>query len=190
MTTIAAVQGNGWAVVGYDSRVTDDSRVYTLPKNSGKMVENGPFLLGAAGDMRAINLLGHVLKPPTPPSFAEEEDLDAFISQKFVPTVKKCFDEAQYGEKGEQDSHIIAVVQGVVYDIGSNYDWCRDVEGFYAVGTGAQFALGALYSTVVGKKRTLAAVKAAVQNAVEVACRLDANSAPPVHIIVQRADCE
>ena len=188
MTTIAAVQGNGWAVVGYDSRVTDDSRVYTLPKNSGKIVSNGPYLLGAAGDMRAINLLAHVLKPPTPPVDADEEELDAFISLKFVPAVKKCFDDAQYGEKGEHDSHIVAVVQGVVYDIGSNYDWCRDVEGFYAVGTGGQFALGALHSTVVGKKRTLAAAKAAVQNAVEVACRLDSNSAPPVQIVVQKCE--
>lgn len=190
MTTIAAVQGKGWAVVGYDSRVTDDSRVYTLPKNSGKMVENGPFLLGAAGDMRAINLLGHVLKPPTPPSFAEEEELDAFISTKFIPSVKKVFDDAQYGEKGEQDSHIIAVVQGVVYDIGSNYDWCRDVEGIYAVGTGGQFALGAIYSMLSGKKRTITAVRAAVLAAVEVACRLDSNSAGPVCLVVQHADVE
>lgn len=188
MTTIAAVQGKGWAVIGYDSRVTDDERVYTLPKNSGKVVSNGSYMLGAAGDMRAINLLSHVLKAPTPPVDADEEELDAFISQKFVPSLKKCFDEAQYGEKGEHESHVIAVVQGVVYDIGSNYDWCRDVEGIYAVGTGGQFALGAIYSMLVGKKRTITAAKQAVQAAVEIACQLDSNSAGPVNVLVQKCE--
>jgi hypothetical protein len=42
VTTIAAVQGEGWAVVGYDSRVSEeDGRAYTLPKDNGKIVKNG-----------------------------------------------------------------------------------------------------------------------------------------------------
>jgi len=143
MTTIAAVQGKGWAVVGFDSRVSDDNRIYQLPKNQGKVVQNGAYLLGAAGDMRAINLLSDVLVPPTPPHIIDKE-LDKFISTKFIPALKKCFDDAQYGEKGEHDSAIIAVVNGVIYDIGSEYDWCRDAHGLYAVGTGSQYALGAL----------------------------------------------
>jgi hypothetical protein len=84
VTTIAAVQGSGWAVVGFDSRVVDESRVYILPSNAGKIVRNGDYLLGAAGDMRAINLLGNVLKPPVPNPRDEGIRLDRFISSKFI----------------------------------------------------------------------------------------------------------
>ena len=188
MTTIAAVQGNGWAVVGFDSRVSDDSRMYQLPKNQGKVVRNGSYLLGAAGDMRAINLLAYVLQPPTPQPDLELPALDKFVSTKFVPALKKCFDEAQYGEKGEHDSSILAVVNGVIYDIGSNYDWCRDAYGIYAVGTGAQFAMGALNSMAEGKKRTLSSTRDMVTAAVNIACRLDSNSAPPVNLLVQKCE--
>ena len=186
MTTIAGVQGNGWAVVGYDSRVSDDSRIYQLPKDQGKVVQNGRYLLGAAGDMRAINLLSDVLVPPAPPAHAEGRELDKFISTKFIPVLKKCFDDAQYGEKGEHDSAIIAVVNGVIYDIGSNYDWCRDTYGLYAVGTGGQYALGALNSMAEGKNRTLAGAKQMLKTAVGIACRLDSSSAEPVNLLVQK----
>ena len=186
MTTIAAVQGKGWAVVGYDSRVSDDSRIYQLPKNQGKVVENGRYLLGAAGDMRAINLLSDVLTPPSPPLHTTGRELDRFFSTKFIPALKKCFDDAQYGEKGEHDSAIIAVVNGVIYDIGSEYDWCRDTHGLYAVGTGSQYALGALNSMAEGKNRTLAGAKQMLKTAVGIACRLDSSSAEPVNLLVQK----
>ena len=186
MTTIAAVQGKGWAAVGFDSRVSDDSRIYQLPKDQGKVVKNGKYLLGAAGDMRAINLLSDVFMPPSPSATMEGRELDKFISSKFIPALKKCFDDAQYGEKGEHESSIIAVVNGVIYDIGSNYDWCRDAYGIYAVGTGAQFAMGALNSMAEGKNRTLASAKQMLKTAVGVACRLDSSSAEPVNLLVQK----
>jgi hypothetical protein len=66
LTTIAAIQGEGWAVIGYDSRVTEDNRIFVLPKDSGKVVKNGHYIFGAAGDMRAVNLLAHTFKPPVP----------------------------------------------------------------------------------------------------------------------------
>jgi ATP-dependent protease HslVU (ClpYQ) peptidase subunit len=188
MTTIAAVQGSGWAVVGFDSRVVDDERVYLLPFNAGKVVKNGDYLLGAAGDMRAINLLGHVLKPPPPNPRDEGVRLDRFISSKFIPALKSCFDDAQYGEKGEHDSHIICVVNGVIYDIGSNYDWCRDADGIYAAGTGAGYALGALQATLEGKKRSVTSARNMVKSAVSIACRFDSNSAEPVHLLVQKKE--
>ena len=41
MTTIAAIQGDGFAVLGSDSRITSDGgRIYLLPKEIGKIVRN------------------------------------------------------------------------------------------------------------------------------------------------------
>lgn len=187
MTTIAAIQGNGWAVLGYDSLVTEESRTFFLPKDAGKVGKNGPYLLGAAGDMRAINLVLHVLKPPYPSPTDVGVKLDKFISTKFIPALKSCFDEAQYGEKGSQDSSVIAVVNGAVYEVGSNYEWCKDEQGIYAVGSGSDYALGALYEAKEGKKRTLANARASMRSALAISSLLDVGTGGQIHIETQKA---
>lgn len=187
MTTIAAIQGDGWAVVGYDSLVTEDSRAFFLPKESGKVGKNGPYLLGAAGDMRAINLVLHSLKPPYPNASDVGAKLDKFISTKFVPALKSCFDEAQYGEKGSQDSSVIVVVNGSVYEVGSNYEWCRDREGLYAIGSGSDYALGSMYEAHQGKKRTMTHARSSLKSALAISSLLDVNTGGELHILTQKA---
>lgn len=159
--------------------------MFVLPKSQGKVSQNNDFLLGAAGDMRAINLLTHTFKPTKPTAGLSEEGLDAFMGTKFIKELKRCFDDAQYGDKGSQDSSIIALVQGRIYEIGGNYDWCHDSSGFYAVGTGAQYALGALSSLLEGKKITQAAAREALGTALAASCKYDPNSGAPIHILVQ-----
>jgi ATP-dependent protease HslVU (ClpYQ) peptidase subunit len=188
MTTLAAVQGEGWAVIGYDSRITEDGRMYQLPKQQGKVVRNGSYLLGAAGDLRAINLLAYVLKPPTPAPTDVGVKLDKFISSRFMPTLKACFDEVQYGEKGEQDSNILVVVNGTVYEIGSGYDWCHDESGIYAVGSGSGYALGSMITSLEGKKRTMTNVRSSIKTAIGISTRLDPNTGEPIHLITQRSE--
>lgn len=189
MTTIAAIQGDTWAVVAYDSRITEDSRMFTLPGRGGKVAQNGPYLLGAAGDLRAINLLHHVFRPPAPPAQERGEKLDKFMSSKFIPALKSCFDDAQYGEKGAQDSSVLAAVNGTVYEIGSNYEWCHDQRGIYAIGTGGAYALGALYQSNDGrKKKSLTIARSSLKSALAIAASLDVSTGGNIHVITQRSD--
>jgi ATP-dependent protease HslVU (ClpYQ) peptidase subunit len=186
---MVAVQGPTWAVVGCDSQVTEDNRIFVLPKDNPKIVKNGPFLFGAAGDMRAINLLAYQFKPPAPPVSCSVSRLDKFISTKFIPELKTLFDEVQYGEKGTQDSEILCVVHGHIYEIGSGYDWCRDQTGIYAFGSGGQYALGSLYNQLEGKKLSITAARAAVRRSLEVATTLDPNTGGSFLITVQQDEC-
>lgn len=189
MTTIAAIQGDGWAVVGFDSQITEDSRVFLLPNSNGKVAQNGPYILGAAGDLRAINLLHHSFRPPTPSPAERGVKLDKFISTKFVPALKACFDEAQYGEKGSHESSILAVVNGTVYEIGANYDWCHDQRGIYAVGTGAAYALGALYqSNDARKRKSLTSARTNLKSALSISSLLDVNTGGTIHILTQKLE--
>ena len=185
MTTIAAIQGEGWAVIGYDSRVTEDNRIFVLPKDAGKVVKNGAYIFGAAGDMRAVNLLAHTFKPPVPTSTEYGVKLDKFISSKLVPALKQCFDDAQYGEKGEQDSSVLVVIHGRIYEIGGGYDWALDESGIYSLGSGAGYALGSMHTSLEGKKRTISAARSAVKSAVGIATRLDPASGEPIYVISQ-----
>jgi ATP-dependent protease HslVU (ClpYQ) peptidase subunit len=188
LTTIAAIQGPSWAAIAYDSRVTEENRIFVLPKDAGKVVKNGQYIFGAAGDMRAVNLLAHTFKPPVPSPTEVGTKLDKFMASKFVPALKQCFDDAQYGEKGEQDSSVLAVIHGRIYEIGNGYDWCLDESGLYALGSGADYALGAMHSEVEGKKLTLPTARGIVRRAVEIACRLDPSTGAPVQVVAQAFD--
>ena len=65
MTTILAIQGDDYALICSDSRISTmdsggfASQITTLGSGSAKVAENGKYLLGAAGDMRAINIIHH-----------------------------------------------------------------------------------------------------------------------------------
>ena len=97
MTTVAAVQGPSWVVIGYDSQVSEtDGRTYQLPSGAGKCVEIGRFLIGVAGDFRAVNLLAHSFTPPDPERMKGTK-LDKYMITRFVPSLKKCFDVNFYG---------------------------------------------------------------------------------------------
>jgi ATP-dependent protease HslVU (ClpYQ) peptidase subunit len=186
MTTIAAVQGEGWVVVGYDSRVTEDhEKIFTLSKDNGKVVKNGNYLLGAAGDMRAINLLTHVFKPPVLNPTMYGVKLDKFITAVFIPELKKCFEESSYSKDGEMDSQVMVVANGIIFEIGSDFSWAHDESGLYAVGSGGDYALAALLATFETRKRTIGTAKALVRQAITIAAKLDPSTSPPIYIQVQ-----
>lgn len=186
MTTIAAVQGRDWAVIAFDSQVTEDNgRNYTLPTESGKVCENGPYIMGAAGDLRAVNILAHNFHPPDPGEL-EGSALDRFMSSKFIPSMKKCFDVNFYGKDNEHASLIMVVVNAVIYEVGGVYDVIRDEKGIYALGSGSSYALGAMYQADEDLSRTMKNARTMAKSGVEIACRLDPSSSGPVQVKVQR----
>lgn len=186
MTTLAAIQGPSWVVVGYDSMVAEDGgRRYILPSEAGKIAQNGEYLIGAAGDLRAINILTHNFTPPSPDPLVLGAELDHFMAVKFIPALRKCFDVSGYGKDNSHDSQLLVVVNGTAYELGENFDLVRDKRGFYALGSGAAYALGAMFARAEDQKRTVKFAKETVQAALTIACSLDPGSAEPVMITVQ-----
>lgn len=211
MTTILAVQGDGWAVVGFDSRITTDTapRVMTLGAGVSKVSKNGPYLLGAAGDLRAINVLAYAFSPPLPGDDLLGVKLDRFMTSKFIPSLRKCLETQGYAvlakDKDESAAHgstVLTIINGAIYEIGNDYSWARDSSGVYAAGTGGDYALGS-FSTSVRIKRNLEtdsstkemtakpyqidATKHAVRVALNVAGAYDPNSGAPFHVLSQTA---
>lgn len=188
MSTVAAIQGSTWAVVAYDSQVTEDGdggggRTYTLPRGMEKVCQNKGYVFGVAGDYRAVNVVSFVFDPPSPPA-KRGHDLDVFMSAKFVPSLRGCFEASYYSKDGEHGSLLIVVVNGVVYEIGGNYDCIRDEVGLYAIGSGAAYALGSLFESE-SEKRTLKNAKDRAESAVQIAAALDSGTGEPVRILVQ-----
>lgn len=192
MTTIVAVQGSGWAVVGYDSQVTEeDGRRYTMARGSSKVAKNGEYLLGAAGDVRAINILAYAFAPPKVGDLTGVR-LDRFITSRFVPAMRSCFETQGYAaskeskEIAEQGSVVLVVVNGTIYVIGEDYSWVRDSGAIYAFGSGGDYALGSLYSCGIDKVTSRVDVaQDLIRNSLAVASRLDPGTGAPFHIMTQ-----
>lgn len=193
MTTIVAVQGPAWAVVGFDSRVTEEGgRSYTLGRGSSKVVKNGQYLLGAAGDVRAINILAYAFSPPRPPEGIGGVRLDRFITSKFVPALRTCFEEHGYAskeskEQAQHGSTVLAIVNGQIYEIDEDYAWVRDTTGIYSFGSGGDYALGAMYSKAGDDVSSMgvADVQRLIRESLHIAAKLDIGSGPPFHILHQ-----
>lgn len=199
MTTIVGIQGDGYAVVGADTQISsfDDSgssyQISTLGSSSAKIGLNGKYILGAAGDLRAINLLHHAFQPPTPTPGLRGKKLDAFITTKFIPSLRACFDAYGYSppdgkdkeHSAEQGSSILVVINSTIYIIENDYAWTSEANGLYATGTGSSYALGALQILVAGKKLTAGQAKAAVAKALSTASRFDAYTGGPFQTMVQ-----
>ncbi len=162
MTTVVAIQGNDFAVISADSRISSmDEGGYTMqinnPSNSfSKITQTGPYLIGMAGDIRGINLVAHAFTPPTPPS---RVNLDKFITTKFVPELKNCFEENGYHAgpsttdktSAHHSSTLLIAIRSQIYLIDEDYSWITQDTGLYAIGTGAEYALGALTALITAQ---------------------------------------
>lgn len=193
MTTIIAAQGEKWAVVGYDSLVSDEGgRSFILGRGSSKVVKNGQYLLGAAGDVRAINILAHVFAPPKPNELIGTR-LDKFVTSKFIPALRACFEDQGYApreskETAQHGSVVLVAVNGTIYEIDEDYSWVRGSTGIYTAGTGGDVALGAMHAMSNDRSFDeigLDGTKKIIRECLAIAVKLDNQSGGPLHVTHQ-----
>jgi ATP-dependent protease HslVU (ClpYQ) peptidase subunit len=200
MTTIVGYQGEDFAVISVDTRIssTDEKgsvyQISSLAPGSAKITQNGNYLLGAAGDMRAINILQHIFQPPSPAPSLKGKRLDKFMTQKFIPALIDCFDNNGYSpperdsseHRSEHGSTVLAVINATIYIIENDYAWMSEASGLYATGSGSSYALGAMQAITGGKKTlTLQQAKKACMKALSVAAKYDPATGAPFHTFVQ-----
>lgn len=192
MTTLAAFQGNGWAVIGCDSRASDEGgRAMDLA--TPKVVENGGYLIAVSGASRGGNISQFGWNPPTPPKTNNTDVLDKFMTKKFVPALRRIFVASGYdgkddGDAAWHDSSFLVIVRGVIYPIFEDYSWDRERRNIYYGGSGGDVALGAMVALGVDKMgdKPKEAEKA-INKAVEIACGWDVYTSGPVTTRIQYA---
>ena len=199
MTTIVGIQGDSYSVICTDSRISsfDDSgmafQVTTLGAGTSKVATNGKYILGGAGDVRALNILHHSFTPPTPPANAYGKRLDQFITRQFIPALRNVFEEQGYatqnreaaGPIAEHGSTIMVAVHGTIYVIESDYGWTSDSTGVYAIGTGSSYALGALQAMIGTKRLSPQQAKTIAVKALTVTSKFDPYTGSPFQSYIQ-----
>lgn len=191
MTTIAAIQGDGWVVMGADTQGTyNDYRVVKM--KGDKVYNNNGILIAGCGQGRGLDILHKAWKAPKPPRIMDEAQLDIWMARTFIPKMRQIFIESGYdmkddGDFAQHESVFLIAVQGVLYIVDDDYSFDRDARNFITSGSGGDFAQGALYAQGPKIFKTIAEASKALTVAIDAAKEFDTNSGGETRIYIQEA---
>jgi ATP-dependent protease HslVU (ClpYQ) peptidase subunit len=177
MTTIIGVQYEDSCVIASDSRVAEGGKVYTHPEMV-KAVERGSYIIGGAGDYRALQVVLHGWSPPLVTAKAKT-NLYEFVINKVAPSLKATLQEAgiDFGKSSDSDDkfelQLIIGINGVLFEIDSDFAVAMNDNNFYGIGSGGDFALGALHAG------------ATILDAMRIAAINNNGTSAPFHILEQ-----
>jgi ATP-dependent protease HslVU (ClpYQ) peptidase subunit len=188
MTTLVAIQGDGWSVLGCDSRLSDEHGRFQIAKTP-KIVENNTVLIAGCGSSRASNVLhyGYVQPKPT-----IKEDLNTYMTTKFIPQMRKNFisagiDMKEDGDVAQIDGGFLVSVKGQVFSVSEDYSWDTDIRNVYVMGSGGDVALGALAALGVEKIKTINQADTMIRKAIAIAIKYDNMCSEPIYTFKQYA---
>lgn len=190
MTTILAVQGDGWAVIGADTQWTDEEG--RIGKSHQPKISNvGRYIIGVAGDVRGGNVIQHSFTPPALPPKASGMKLTKFIVNQFVPAYRQVLEANGVGLP-QYDSEIakttivsLVVANGVIYQIDGDYGTEMDSNRIYAIGSGGAYGIAALQALTDKKKLTVLTARQAILKALAIAAKFDSGTGAPFHVFSQ-----
>jgi ATP-dependent protease HslVU (ClpYQ) peptidase subunit len=150
MTTIIGVQYDDHCLLVADSQLTDGNGRLTHHRNMSKISKRGNFLVAGAGEAFPCDVAQHLWNPPTPTE-KDLKDLYHFMIVKTVPSLRKSlqdngfnFEDAKDGE--DYRFQFLVAVNGTLFSIDDDLAVAMRSDGIYAVGSGAKYAIGALYA--------------------------------------------
>lgn len=179
MTTIIGVEFKDKSVLIADNQVTDDSgRIYRHPQMA-KICQRGDFLIAGSGEVSPCDIAQHIWNPPKLTT-KDAKDVYHFMISKAMPSLRKCLEENGYNFNEDHDKskdglrfQFLIACGGEIFDVDQDLAVMRSMDGFYAVGSGASFALGALHAGAKPMK------------AMEIAAKLTAFTSGPYLELVQ-----
>jgi hypothetical protein len=124
------------------------------------------MIFGCAGSVRGSELLkyGSAIQPIMP-----GQPLEEYLTIEFTRAMKQALHEG--GELHDEDgietafNHFLLGYEGRLFSFYTDFCWIEVIEKYVAVGSGASYALGSLYSTegrdLTSEERIIEALKAA-----------------------------
>ena len=152
MTTIIGLEYSDKAVIVADSRVTDDNgKTYSHPAMR-KIAQRGALLIAGAGEVTPCDVAQNIWVPPQFTA-KDKKDVYRFMIVKVMPSLRKClvdngynFDESHDKKQDGQRFQFLIACGGELFDIDQDLAVMKSEAGFYAIGSGGDYALGALYA--------------------------------------------
>jgi len=188
MSVAAAVSKGGHVVLATDSQ-TDFGSERVPPENltAPKYLKVGDAYLAATGWALYSNILEDLLPGRRTPPLDSEKNVFSFFNEFWrVLHDRYSFVKDQAGDSdspfGSLDSHFLVVAPTGIYSVSSDLSVLR-IERYFAIGSGAEVAMGAMHALYGGDEDAEAIARRSVEAAVahNIHCGL------PVHLATVRA---
>ncbi|CAB5218000.1 hypothetical protein UFOVP209_39 [uncultured Caudovirales phage] len=183
MTCIVGLEHDGGVIIGGDAAAIEDLRL-TI-RTDPKVFTNGDYLIGFCDSYRMGQLLQYRLNVPK-----QKADTTTFahMATTFIDAVRKTFHQGGYARTsdGEEVGGVfLCAYAGRLFCIDEDHHIGTSALGYEAIGCGADYALGSLYTT-----RTNPDARARVQTALEAAALHSAGVCAPFTILNQPTSSE
>ena len=121
-----------------------------------KVWKSGEFLYGYCGSLRAGQILQHIFAAPQLPDDDTDDAIEKYLVQEWSEALRSCFLDSGHAKikhevQTANDTWFLLGVRGRLYQMQGDYSVWRVSRGYQAIGSGEQFALGAL--EVMSKQR-------------------------------------
>jgi ATP-dependent protease HslVU (ClpYQ) peptidase subunit len=158
MTCIVGIEDVDGAIVGGDSNLSNSETQTLIGRSRAKVWRTGPYVIGVAGCPRDADIIRWQTELPDVPA----RDLHRHMVVGVVPALRKALkragrllraslpsDQGQPGGDGGDayDADIMVAIRDRVFVIHGDFQVVSLREGYYAIGSGAPVALGALYAS-------------------------------------------
>ena len=175
MTCIVGLVHEGVVYIGGDSAGV--ARLSLTVRADEKVFRNSDFLMGFTTSFRMGQLLRYSLEPPRR---HPDDDIHQYMVVDFVNAVRGCLKAGGYASKEdevESGGAFLVGYAGHLFTVDSDYQVGIPEDGFAAVGSGQDIALGALFATQGQEPRSR------VLTALMSAERFNAGVRGPFHIL-------
>lgn len=181
MTCIVGIETPEGVYIGGDSAATNDSGFQSIlasPKVFCLRQQAMSMLLGCTTSYRMVQLLRYELQLPL---FEPGMEVETYLVSHFIPAVRACLSAGGFAKKEherEEGGNFLLAFHNRLFEVQEDYDVLTSLHGYAAVGSGAECALGSLYTSqeLVPPKR--------VELALQAACTHDAYVRPPFHVFL------
>jgi ATP-dependent protease HslVU (ClpYQ) peptidase subunit len=140
MTCIAAIIKEGKAYMAGERAIADDS--HQMKSDTPKIWKVGDYLFGYCGTLEGQIIQNNFI-PPKP-----EGNIDKFMRGKFLESLKQFYETWNIPAEKDSDFSLLICVKGKMYEHEAatltmiSYDTT-----YYAIGSGAAYAMGSLHAT-------------------------------------------
>jgi ATP-dependent protease HslVU (ClpYQ) peptidase subunit len=143
LTCIAALVDGKTVWMAADSMCT--AGYDKFPMKGGKLISYGEVVLGWSGHARVGNILKRKFTAPEPGGY---DDVAGYIEGKFIDALRQCLKENGHAQdwhgRESNSGELLVACQGKIFCVGGDY-YCSEIATpYYAVGCGANYAIGAL----------------------------------------------
>ena len=172
MTTLVGIQGNGWCVLGADSKASNENGEFIYVRDP-KIFANGPTLIAGSGAVRGLNILEHGWTAPRYRGTPE-----SYITRLFIPSLRRKLLSAgsewkKEDETARNDNDLLVAVRGRLFKVSSDYSWETSISNLYKAGSGGDYALGALRVLGAEDAKTPEDAERLIRKAIQAAIECD-----------------